>query len=398
MRILLMIDWNRGRGGAEAHALAVRDGLRAAGDEVCLLTSSAGSAGDGTAEYVAYGTENPAQQALLQIANPLAAATVRRAVREFQPDVVWVNMFAHHLSPAAVLALGRLPKVLLVTDYKAICPIGSKLLPDGSVCRQPAGWVCHRSGCLSLPHWLRDQPRYALIRSAVQRVDRVLACSHWVQKQLATENVKAEVLYLPTSARPRDFRRSPAREPVFLYVGRLDVEKGVDLLLRAFARLSREFPSARLRLAGQGPERLKLESLGNSLGIGSRIDFLGWKSPADLEPLWAEAWASLAPSLWAEPQGLVALEAIIRRVPVIASSSGGLAEMIEHGHNGLLFPNGDENALLGNLREIASGTVFPEHWLTEEVAADAAKRFSVKGHIDRLRQIFGEVIGRPGAG
>jgi glycosyltransferase involved in cell wall biosynthesis len=174
--------------------------------------------------------------------------------------------------------------------------------------------------------------------------------------------------------------------------------KGVDLLLRAFARLSLEFPSARLRLAGQGPERLKLESLGNSLGIGSRIDFVGWKSPADLEPLWAEAWASLAPSLWAEPQGLVALEAIIRRVPVIASSSGGLAEMIEHGHNGLLFPNGDENALLGNLREIASGTVFPEHWLTEEVAADAAKRFSVKGHIDRLRQIFGEVIGRPGAG
>ena len=58
MRILLMIDWNRGRGGAENHALALRAGLEAAGDEVRLLTSSAGTAGDGTAEYVAYGTES----------------------------------------------------------------------------------------------------------------------------------------------------------------------------------------------------------------------------------------------------------------------------------------------------------------------------------------------------
>jgi glycosyltransferase involved in cell wall biosynthesis len=387
MRILLMIDWNRGRGGAEAHVITVRDGLRAAGDDVRLLTSSAGSAAGGTAEYVAYGTENPAQQTLLQIANPLAAATVRRAVREFRPDVVWVNMFAHHLSPAAVLALGSVPKVLLVSDYKAICPIGSKLLPDGSLCHSPAGWVCHRSGCLSFPHWLRDQPRYALIRSAIQRVDRVLACSQWVKKRLAEANIESEVLYLPTSAPPVAFRRSPAGEPMFLYVGRLDVEKGVDVLLRAFSRLSREFPTAQLRIAGQGPQRAKLESL----ATGYPVEFLGWKSPAELEPYWAEAWASIAPSLWAEPQGLVALEGIMRRVPVIASASGGLAEMIEHGGNGLLFPNGDENALLNHLRQIASGAAFPEHSLSEEVAGHTAARFSVKVHIDRLRQIFGEV-------
>jgi hypothetical protein len=60
MRILLIIDWNRGRGGAEAQAALVRQGLMDAGDEVRLLTSSAGTAGDGAADYVAFGTSRTA--------------------------------------------------------------------------------------------------------------------------------------------------------------------------------------------------------------------------------------------------------------------------------------------------------------------------------------------------
>ncbi len=392
MRILLIIDWNRGRGGAEAHALRLRDGLKAAGDEVRLLTSSAGSAGDGSADYVAFGTENPAAQALLQIVNPFAAAAVRRAVSEFRPDVVWINMFAHHLSPAALLAIGDVPKVLLVSDYKVICPIGSKLLPDGTLCRAPAGWVCRQSGCLSLPHWLRDQPRYALIRSAVKRTDRVLACSRWVQKQLAASDVESEVLTLPTAAPNREFVRAPAAQPSLLFCGRLDIEKGVDLLLRALARVRAEFPAARLRIAGQGPERPALERQASSLSIGSSVEFLGWKSPSDLDPLYAEAWACVVPSVWAEPQGLVAIEAMVRRVPVIASFEGGLAEMVEHGVSGLLFPNNDESALVECLRAIASGSAFPEHSLPEKIAHAAADEFSVGNHIASVRRIFAETV------
>ena len=98
-----------------------------------LLTGSAGTAGDGTADFVVFGTERVAAQVLLQIVNPLAVAGVRRAVRQFKPDVALVNMFAHHLSPAALYALGGVPTVLVVSDYKAVCPVGSKLLPNGSI-------------------------------------------------------------------------------------------------------------------------------------------------------------------------------------------------------------------------------------------------------------------------
>src|ERR1700693_367788 len=147
MRILLMTDWNRGQGGTEAYMSWLRAGLTAAGDEVRLLTSSAGSAADGSADYIAYGTNRLLAQTFLQVANPFAVTTLRRALREFRPDAVLVSSFAYHLSPAVFLALGGLPVVLFLVDYKCVCPIGTKLLPSGAICEAHAGWICHRRGC-----------------------------------------------------------------------------------------------------------------------------------------------------------------------------------------------------------------------------------------------------------
>jgi glycosyltransferase involved in cell wall biosynthesis len=390
MRVLLIIDWNRGRGGAEAYAAWLRDGLRAAGDEVRLLTSSAGTAGDGAADYVAYGTEQVFAQTLLQIAHPLAARKVRRAVREFRPDVVWVNMFAHHLSPAALLAIGDVPTVLFVSDYKVVCPLGSKLLPNSSLCASTAGRVCYQSGCLSFPHWLRDQARYALIRSALRRVDRVIACSEWVRRSLLQEGLQSEVLALPVSAVAHGFLRKPAHEPAFLYFGRLSPEKGVGLLIRAFHRLSQEFSRARLTVVGEGAERVSLEALAATSGISGTVEFLGWLSPEQLDEPLSRAWAAVVPSLWAEPHGLVAVEAIVRGTPVLCSESGGLGEIVEDGVSGLKFPNNDEDALLHCLRQVASGQAFPERTVSAEAVSIAKAKYEMASHIGRIRHLFGE--------
>ena len=390
MRVLLIIDWNRGRGGAEAYAAWLRDGLRAAGDEVRLLTSSAGTAGDGSADYVAFGTEQVAAQTLLQIANPFAARTVSRAIREFRPDVVWVNMFAHHLSPAALLALGDVPTVLFVSDYKVVCPLGFKLLPDGRLCASNAGRICYQSGCLSVPHWLRDQARYALIRSALRRVDRVIACSEWVRRSLLQEGLQSEVVALPVPAPAPGFLRNPSPEPTFLYFGRLSPEKGVGLLIRAFQRLSRQFPSARLRIAGEGAERASLEALAANSGIGGAVEFLGWLSPEQLDEPLSGAWAAVVPSLWAEPHGLVAAEAIVRGTPVLCSASGGLGEIVEEGVSGLKFPNNDEDALFDCLHQVASGQAFPERAVSAEAVDAVRARYDMASHISRIRDIFAQ--------
>ena len=363
MHILLITDWNRGQGGAEAYMKWLRDGLIAAGDEVRLLVSSAGNAANGSADYIAFGSNHLAAQAFLQVANPFALVTLNRALREFRPEAVVVNMFAHHLSPAILLALRRHAVILVVSDYKCICPLGSKLLPDGSICEVRAGWICHQNGCVGLAHWMRDRPRYALIRSGLRTVKKILACSEWVRRALAAEGIASETLMLPVAAPSATFQRHPAKHPTFVFCGRLDFEKGVPLLLRAFAHVHTAVPDATLRIIGRGPLQPELERLVAELELARAVTLTGWLDPAQIDAHLADAWALVVPSLWAEPLGLVAIEAIVRGVPVIASRTGGLSEVIEDGRSGLLFPNGDEAALTERMLALAQGRAFPAHTL-----------------------------------
>lgn len=388
MRILMLIEWNPGRGGAEAYAITLRDGLRRAGDQVRLLTSSVGSAADGSADYVAFSTEWLPAQALLQIHNPLAAATVRRAVQEFRPDVVWVNMFAHHLSASIFRALAGTPVVLFVSDYKLICPLGSKLLPDGSLCHHAAGVACLETGCLSLLHWLRDQLRYRAIQGAITQVPFIVVCSEWMRAALLRSGWSSRVLPYPV-AQPQRRERRPSPGPTFFYFGRLDREKGVALLLEALARLP---DHACLRIAGQGPLRRELEGLARDLGLAARVRFLGWLDQKEIDRELTGAWAVVIPSLWAEPLGMVALEAGVRGVPVIASNAGGLGEVVVEGVSGLLFPNGNVDELVNCLARVTEGAAFPEKKLTEEVIREISKRFETDQNITSWRQVFDAAI------
>lgn len=146
---------------------------------------------------------------------------------------------------------------------------------------------------------------------------------------------------------------------------------------------------------GEGPEREKLEQLVQSLGLRDVVTFRGWVPPSQVERELADAWALVAPSLWTEPLGLVALEAIVRGVPVIASGAGGLGEIVEPGASGLLFPNGDEEQLTRQLVAVATGQAFPSHVLSGAVVRRAVERHSPERHIECLRRIFTTLAASP---
>jgi glycosyltransferase involved in cell wall biosynthesis len=394
MRVLLVTDWNSNAGGAESYIMMLRDSLRAAGDEVRLVACGSMFDDEVLPEERIYGSGRASAQALLQIVNPFAVARVRSVAREFRPDVAFVSHFAYHLSPAMLIGLRGLPTIVSVMDYKCICPIGSKLLPDGTLCPVRAGIVCHRNGCVGLAHWLRDQPRYALIHNAMARVDHVLCPSRWVQAELAAAGVAAEHVPLAVSPPGPTFRRVPAAWPVFLYCGRLSREKGVGLLIRSFARLRSAVPGVRLRIVGDGPERASLERLVKSLKLADTVTFTGRIPRQHVEDELTDAWALVAPSLWAEPFGLAALEAIVRGVPVIASATGGLAEIVEQDVSGLLFPNGDEHELSECIRAVAERTAFPSQRLPPQIVDRATEASSPWRHVERIRSLYADAIGR----
>ena len=195
---------------------------------------------------------------------------------------------------------------------------------------------------------------------------------------------------MPVAAPSATFQRHPDKHPTFAFCGRLDFEKGVPLLLRAFARMHTAVPDAALRIIGRGPLQPELERLVAELDLASAVTFTGWLEPPQIDIHLADAWSLVVPSLWAEPSGLVAIEAIMRGVPVIASRIGGLSEVVEDGRSGLLFPNGDEAALTERMLSIAQGRDIPEHTLAPEVVRAAMARHALEGHVTKLRQVLAE--------
>jgi glycosyltransferase involved in cell wall biosynthesis len=386
MRVLLVTDWTTEEGGLETYLKLVTSGLRATGDEVALLTSTAGP-GD-QADYRAFGTERRSAQTFLQIANPFAAHDVRRAVADFRPDAVMVSMFEILLSPAIFAVLRDVRTVLNIAYYKPVCPTGHKLLPDGRRCQVRAGLPCLRNRCLSPPRWLREQPRYALIRTAIESADAVITCSRFMWTELAREGIDASWLPWPIDPPSRGFTRAPAPQPLFVFTGRLSGEKGVDVLLRAFGLLRAREIDATLRIVGDGPERARLEALARSLGLEATVQFVGSVPREQIEAELVSPWALVAPSIWAEPLGLTALEAIVRGVPVVASATGGFAETVQPGVSGLLFPNGDEHALADRLAEVASGDLFPDHRVRRGSSEAALVVHDLGLHTARLRELL----------
>ena len=142
-----------------------------------------------------------------------------------------------------------------------------------------------------------------------------------------------------------------------LYVGRLDERKGIDTAVEALARLPE--PAA-LTVAGDGDERelRRLRDLAARLGVAHRLRFDGHCSRPELLQRYAAADAVVFPVRWEEPWGLVPLEAMGQRRPVVATGRGGSAEYLRDGHNCLLFPAGDAAALAERLVRLAGDAVL----------------------------------------
>ncbi len=137
----------------------------------------------------------------------------------------------------------------------------------------------------------------------------------------------------------------PFDPPRLLCLGRVVVDKGFDLALTAFASLTHRFPNARLIIAGNGPAMSDLKKYTAEIGLTDSVEFTGWVSPEKIPELMNTATVVIVPSRWAEPFGLVALQAAQMARPVVATCVGGLPEVVIHRETGLLVEKGNIDML-----------------------------------------------------
>jgi glycosyltransferase involved in cell wall biosynthesis len=155
-----------------------------------------------------------------------------------------------------------------------------------------------------------------------------------------------------------------------LFVGRLDPEKGVDVLIDAIAQL----PDLELTLdvIGDGPERAMLEKAAARANVAVR--FRGGLTPPEVASAMAQAGVLVVPSVYAEPLGLVALEGMATGAFVIASETGGLRESITAGESGWLVPAGDSVRFAKAIREAVSLGLNPSDARARDIRTAAIDR------------------------
>lgn len=163
--------------------------------------------------------------------------------------------------------------------------------------------------------------------------------------------------------------------------GRLVPWKRFDLIIRILPDLLKRFPGISLIIAGDGPDASRLNILANSLGVASRIQFLGRLSSQELHRRMRESKAFVLMSTY-EGLSHLLIEALALGVPIIASDAGGNREVLEDGRCGFLVPSEDTDALLA-----AIGCALADEARTQEYVAAglrSAQQYTPAAHISRL--------------
>ena len=152
-------------------------------------------------------------------------------------------------------------------------------------------------------------------------------------------------------------------------VGRFSPSKGQDIAIRALKVVVERFPDARVLFIGHGAEQARCERLASELGIAAQCSFLGPLPHREVLKHLASAHATVVAS-WSEAFGLVNIESMAVGVPVIGSRTGGIAEIVRDGVDGLLFPPGDHDALATRMIQLIENVS-----LRRQMAASARLRF-----------------------
>ncbi|MEM0002814.1 MAG: glycosyltransferase family 4 protein [Thermoproteota archaeon] len=194
--------------------------------------------------------------------------------------------------------------------------------------------------------------------------EKIVVCSKYMKEHVVwLFNVPEDKLHIipngitepPSVEVDTNFRRKYAQdsEKIILFVGRIVDEKGLNVLIGALPYVHKSGINAKLVVVGDGYAINRMKEIAWELGIYDKVYFTGYLSDDELNKVFKISDALAVPSLY-EPFGIVALEGMINRLPVVVSDTGGLSEIIEDGTNGLKVPPNNSEELARRLIALLS--------------------------------------------
>jgi UDP-D-galactose:(glucosyl)LPS alpha-1,6-D-galactosyltransferase len=232
--------------------------------------------------------------------------------------------------------------------------------------------------CPPILSWLHGPPSVYGGENFLKYCDAHLLIANYIGDKIRESIGNTAVAYYignPVNMKSISRIPRPTSTLKLIYIGRIDSDKGLDILLKALKKVNGDW---RLKIIGDGPAREEILTTAKKLNLFSNIDWIGWRQ----EP-WNEVDEASILILTSKSEGfgLVLVEALTRGVPVISTNCGGPSEIIRSGENGWLLPVEDHEGLAIIIQSIIDKSVALP---SADTCEASSKKFTVNAVVDRM--------------
>ncbi len=323
---------------------------------------------------------------------------LRERIRADRPEVVHFTNTFPLISPAAYYAAQaeNVPVVQSLHNYRLLCP-NAQLLREGRPCEDCLGrgfaWPGIRHGC-----YRGSRTASAVVAGMLglhralgtwtRQIDAYIALAEFARDKFIEQAFPADRLHVkPNFVHPVP-EAGTGQGGYAVFVGRLSAEKGIEVLLQAWARLRMPL---HLKIVGDGPlsERVR-----QAAAADHRIEWLGRQPTADVLRVMSDAACLILPSLWYEVCPKTLLESLAVGTPVLASRLGAMAEFIADGRTGCHFTPGDSQDLARQLERLVSNRPALEA-MRRAARAEFLEKYTARRNYELLYRIYASVLRTP---
>ncbi len=383
MRVLYVHERMGSLGGAEANVLITATELRGRGYHVGLAAQSGtGKNEEAWKKTFSEGTFVDGTKAVLT------------ALAEFKPDVIYIHKWEDLATLRQLLETG-LPIVRMVHDHDTYCLRSYRYnVFTREVCHRPASLYCivpclapikrNREGGFPF-RWASYFNKLEEIKLN-RRFNRHLVVTRYMRDELLLNGFDGDKIEIfPPVPRPgRQIRSKFSDRNLILFAGQIIRGKGVDILLRALAKVTAPFEAV---ILGDGNQRAACEKLAAELGLSGRVHFKGFIPQEELVAYYEDTSVVVVPSVWPEPIATIGLEVMRYALPVVAFDAGGINDWLHDGKNGYLVPWMNTDLFAARLDAILADKVMARE-MGERGLELVSREYDFENYISRLQELF----------
>jgi len=288
---------------------------------------------------------------------------LEKKIKEFKPDVIHGH---HAFSPISLLSISIGKKLGIKT---VLTNHSIQFLYDFDYMWKPSSYIL-------FPY-----------REYIDDADKIIAVSRAAAKFISHfTSKKIEIIGNGISVDEFSPKVKTFDGKSVLFVGRFTYRKGVHVLLEAFQKVKREVEDAHLTLVGSGYFSSIADLLVRALSLSKNVSIIGEVKKEKLVEIYQSSHVFVLPSLYGESFGIVLLEAMASKTPVIASDDGGIKELIKNGKTGFIVKKGDAEELSEKIVELLLDRNLSKKIST--AAFEEVKKYDWKNIVKKIEAVY----------